>query len=508
MHHLSRFIPLAAVVLLFSSACSKPLSDEAIAAQIKARFFSDPAVKLATINVAVHQGEVTLEGAVASTAVELQALTLAGGTEGVRHLNDHLRISSQSSSPESNLPAEASAQPANAHPTPGKQWLYPWPQEQAPQEQDPQQQPAQEPDEPPSNESASETTPVIQQTAYIENSPAPDATPDSTSTTQQTTAIARSLSGTGAAFPAALYRKWSLDYRSLTHIQTAYQASTSENGLLAVTQGSSDFGATDVILNAHDLDTFKARHNGHGPIAIPTVIGAVVPVYNVPGIATALNFSGPVLAAIYLGKITNWNDPALAELNPSANLPSLPIVPLHRADPGGTTFCFTDYLSKTSPEWHQRFGPASSLQWPTGLGAVGNLGEAELLDQKAGSIGFLDLTYALKHNIAFGKIQNSSGEFIKADLNSVTAAAAAVKPSSTDLQTDLTNASGKGVYPVAYLTWLLIPDKFKEQSTAYAMKGLLKWAMTSGQNEAEPLNYARLPQTVIATADKRIALIR
>jgi phosphate transport system substrate-binding protein len=507
MHHLSRFAPLAAVVLLFAYACSKPPSDEAIAAQIKARFFSDPAVKLATINVAVHQGEVTLEGAVSSTAVELQALTLAGGTEGVRHLNDKLKVSPAAANPAANIPVEASAQPVHASPTPGRQWLYPWPQEQAPQEQ-----PGQESAVPEPNESAGETAPVMQEATYIETpaaseAPVPDPTPDSTSTTEQTSAANHFLLGSGTAFPAALYRKWSLDYRSITNIQTAYQASTSESGLLAVTQGSSDFGATDIILSTRDLDTFKARHNGHNPIAIPTVIGAVVPVYNIPGITTALNFSGPVLAAIYLGKITRWNDPAIAELNPSANLPSLPVVPLHRADPGGTTFCFTDYLSKISPEWHQRFGTAGALQWPVGLGASGNLAEATLLDQTSGSLGFVDLTYVLKHNMQFGKVQNRSGEFIKADLNTLTAAAASVKPSSTDLQVDITNAPGTGVYPISYLTWLLIPDTGKQPGKADAIRGLLKWEITIGQREAEPLNYARLPKSIVASAEKRITLI-
>jgi phosphate transport system substrate-binding protein len=316
------------------------------------------------------------------------------------------------------------------------------------------------------------------------------------------------MTGAGATFPAPIYQKWFNDYQSIGNVQINYQANGSGGGIKGVTEGTVDFGASDAILSKEQMSAFTSKNEGHQLLTFPTVMGAVVPSYNVPGVTAELNFTGPILADIFMGKIKKWNDPALAKINSGAKLPDLDIVVAHRADASGTTFCFTDYLSKVSPEWEKGPGRNASVSWPTGLGAKGNDGVAGLLKQQAGALGYIELIYAVKNHLPYGKVENVSKEFIKADLKSVSAAAAAMKDSAADTQVSITNTPGKGVYPISTFTWLLVPDTFKDADKSAAIKGFLKWAVTKGQDEVEPLDYAKLPKAVAAKVEKRVALIK
>jgi phosphate transport system substrate-binding protein len=316
------------------------------------------------------------------------------------------------------------------------------------------------------------------------------------------------MTGAGATFPAPLYTKWFNEYQSIGNVQINYQPIGSGGGIKGVTEGTVDFGASDAILSKEQFEAFKSKNGGHGLLTFPTVLGAVVPSYNIPDVKGELSFTGPVLADIFLGKIKKWNDPALVKLNPSAKLPDLDIVVVHRSDGSGTTFCFTDYLSKVSPEWEKTVGRNASVSWPAGLGASKNDGVAGLLKQQTGALGYVELIYAVKNHLAYGKVQNKAGEFIKADLKTVSAAAAAMKELAADTQVSITDADGKGIYPVSTFTWLLVPDAFKDGEKAAAIKGFLKWAVTKGQDEAEALDYARLPAVVAQKVEKRVGLIK
>ncbi len=316
------------------------------------------------------------------------------------------------------------------------------------------------------------------------------------------------MTGAGATFPAPIYQKWFNDYQSIGNVQINYQPNGSGGGIKGVTEGTVDFGASDAILSKEQMEAFKSKNGGHGLLTFPTVLGAVVPSYNVPGVTAELNFTGPVLADIFLGKIKKWNDSALAKINPGVKLPDLDILVAHRSDGSGTTFCFTDYLSKVSPEWEKGPGRNAAISWPVGLGAKGNDGVTGLLKQQPGALGYVELIYAVKNHLPYGKVQNAAKEFIKADLKSVSAAAAAMKESAADTQVSITDAQGKGVYPISTFTWLLVPDTFKDADKAAAMKGFLKWAVTKGQDEVEPLDYAKLPKAVADKVAKRIGLIK
>lgn len=325
------------------------------------------------------------------------------------------------------------------------------------------------------------------------------------------TAATVQMTGAGATFPAPLYTKWFNIYQSVGNTQFNYQPIGSGGGIKGITEGTVDFGASDAILTPAQLGAFKAKNEGHTLLTFPTVLGAVVPSYNLPGVTAELNFTGPVLADIFMAKIRKWNDPALAKLNPGVKLPDLDIFVAHRADGSGTTFCFTDYLSKVSTAWEKGPGRNASVSWPecaSCVGAKGNDGVAGLLKQNAGAIGYVELIYAVKNHLAFGKVQNKAGEFVKADLKTVSAAAAAMKETAADTQVSITDAAGKGVYPISTFTWLLIPEKFKDSSKAEAMKGFVKWAVTKGQDEVEALDYAKLPSSVAKQVAKRADLIK
>lgn len=316
-----------------------------------------------------------------------------------------------------------------------------------------------------------------------------------------------SLTGAGATFPAPIYQKWFNNYQFIGHVQINYQAIGSGGGIRSVTEGTVDFGASDAPLTDAQLEAYKQK-NGHTVLLFPTVLGAAVPSYNLPGISQPLNFTPEALAGIYLGKITKWNAREIANANPGLKLPDDDIIVIHRSDGSGTTYCWTDYLSKISAEWKSKAGRNTSVSWPIGLGAKGNDGVAGLLKQQKGSIGYLELIYAVKNHLPYGKVKNASGEFVKADLPSVTAAAEALKSMPADFRVSITNESGKGVYPISTFTWLLVPSQWSDSSKKNAMIGFLKWALTSGQNQVESLQYARLPASVVAQEEKQLAGIK
>jgi phosphate transport system substrate-binding protein len=266
---------------------------------------------------------------------------------------------------------------------------------------------------------------------------------------------ALSLTGAGSTFGYPMYSKWFDAYHKLhTDIEINYQSIGSGGGIEQVTEGTVDFGASDGPMNDEQLAAFKQKR-GFGVLHFPTVLGADVPAYNVPGVKEDLHFTPDALAGIYLGKITKWNDPELAKANPGVNLPEEDIVVTHRADGSGTTYVWVDYLSKISTEWAQKVGKGTSVKWPTGLGGKGNEGVAGLVQQTPGAIGYLELIYALQNHILYGSVRNASGKFIKADLASVTAAAAGV-PMPDDFRVSITNSPAADAYPISSFTWLLL----------------------------------------------------
>jgi phosphate transport system substrate-binding protein len=241
----------------------------------------------------------------------------------------------------------------------------------------------------------------------------------------------------------------------------------------------------------------------------PTVLGAAVPTYNIPGVTAQLNFTPEALAGIFLGKITKWNDPAIAGANKGLNLPAADIVVVHRSDGSGTTYIWTDYLSKVSDEWKDKVGKGSSVNWPVGLGGKGSEGVTGQIKNAPNSIGYVELIYAASNNIPYGSVKNSSGAFVKADLASVSAAAAAAaKTMPDDFRVSITNPPGKTAYPIASFTWLLIPEKFTDAAKREALKGFLNWMMADGQDYAEQLSYAKLPTEVIAKEKKALGKIQ
>jgi phosphate transport system substrate-binding protein len=318
-----------------------------------------------------------------------------------------------------------------------------------------------------------------------------------------------SINGAGATFPNPIYSKWFDEYhKKFGTIQINYQSQGSGAGIKQVTEGTVDFGASDGPMNEEQLKAYQDKH-GSGILHFPTVLGAVVPTYNIPGVSAELNFTPEALAGIFLGKITKWNDPAIADANKGVKLPADDIVVVHRADGSGTTYCWTDYLSKVSEEWKTKVGKGTSVNWPAGLGGKGNEGVTGTVKNTPNSIGYVELIYAESNKIPYGNVKNAAGVFVKASLASVTAAAAgAAKEMPDDFRVSITNAPGKAVYPISTFTWLLIPEKFTDAAKRDAIKGFLKWALADGQSYAEALSYARLPKEVVAKEVKAINKIQ
>jgi phosphate transport system substrate-binding protein len=313
------------------------------------------------------------------------------------------------------------------------------------------------------------------------------------------------LNAAGATFPYPIYSKWFDVYHTAhPNIQINYQSIGSGGGIRQLTAGTVDFGASDGPMTDEQLAQakFKILH-------FPTVLGAVVPTYNIPGVTVSLNFTQKALAGIYLGQITKWNDPEIAKTNPGVKLPSDDIVVVHRSDGSGTTYIFTDFLSKASDQWKSKVGKATSVNWPVGLGGKGNEGVSGLVKQTPDAIGYIELIYALQNNIAFGSVQNAAGKFLKADLAGVTAAAAgAAKDMPADFRVSITDAPGATAYPISSFTWLLIPAHIQDPAKRAAITGFLKWMLTDGQNYNEGLSYAKLPKPVVLKEMKAIALVQ
>ena len=304
-------------------------------------------------------------------------------------------------------------------------------------------------------------------------------------------AQAQKLTGAGATFPYPIYSKWFSEY-SAAHpgVEVNYQSIGSGGGIRQVTAGLVDFGASDMPMTDEMLSSSKVKL-----IHIPTVLGAVVPVYDVPGVDD-IRFSGDVLADIYLGKISNWNDARIAKDNPSAKLPDQKIIVVHRSDGSGTSFIFTDYLSKVSKDWNDGPGKGTSPSWPVGVGGKGNEGVAGLVRQMPGAIGYVELIYALQNKIAFGTVKNASGNWIKASIEGVTDAAGSVKTMPADYRVSITNAPGANSYPISSFTYLLIPVDSANAGNRAVLKDLLSWMIKSGEGEVSALSYAPLPENV------------
>jgi phosphate transport system substrate-binding protein len=301
------------------------------------------------------------------------------------------------------------------------------------------------------------------------------------------------INGAGATFPNPIYSKWFSEYNKLhSNVQINYQPIGSGGGIQQVTKETVFFGASDATMSDEQLKAAPG-HLMH----FPTVLGAVVPVYNVGG-AMDLKFTGALLADIYLGKVTKWNDPAIMKANPGAKLPATDITVVHRSDGSGTTFIFVDYLSKVSPEFKTKVGVNASVNWPTGVGGKGNDGVAGLVTQTPGSIGYVELIYALQNKISYGAVQNASGEFLKASVEGVTlAAAGAAANMPADFRVSITNAAGKGAYPISSFTWILLYENAKDKASAKVMVDFMKWALADGQKYCADLGYAPLPASVV-----------
>jgi phosphate transport system substrate-binding protein len=314
------------------------------------------------------------------------------------------------------------------------------------------------------------------------------------------------INASGATFPYPIYAKWFEKFHEkFPNTQINYQPIGSGNGIQQVAAGTVDFGATDGPLNETQMRDFQDKR-GSTVLHFPTVLGAVVPIYNVPGVAGSLNFTGEALAGIFLGKITKWDDPELTKVNPGVKLPGSAIVVVHRSDNSGTTYVWSDYLSKISKEWEAKIGRATSLNWPVGIGGRGSEGVSGSIQQTPCSLGYVELDYAVRNKIAYGKVRNFGGEFIQASFASVTVAASVSMPD--DFRVSITNSPAMGAYPISSFTWLLIPSKIADPAKKKAIKSFVSWMLADGQKMTEALSYAPLPAVVVAKEAKAIDKIQ
>jgi phosphate transport system substrate-binding protein len=312
------------------------------------------------------------------------------------------------------------------------------------------------------------------------------------------------LNGAGATFPYPIYSKWFSEYHKLhPDIQMNYQSIGSGGGIRQVLAGTVDFGASDGPMTDDQLKEAKTKI-----LHFPTVLGADVPAYNIPGVTSELKFTPEALAGIFLGKIAKWNDKALTSVNPGVNLPDKDIIVVHRSDGSGTTYIWTDYLSKVSSDWQSQVGKGTSVKWPIGLGGKGNEGVAGMIRQLPGSVGYVELIYAVQNNISYGSVKNSSGNFVKASLDSVTAAAASAPKMPQDFRVSITNAPGKDAYPISSFTWLLIPQESRDAAKGKILADFLNWMVTDGQKMTAALSYAPLPDGVVVKEKEAIKVVR
>jgi phosphate transport system substrate-binding protein len=318
--------------------------------------------------------------------------------------------------------------------------------------------------------------------------------------------LTETINAAGATFPAPIYQKWFEEFHKVRpDVQINYQAIGSGGGIRQLTEGTVDFGASDMPMTDDQVKAITKYHVLH----FPTVLGGVVPVYNLGGVNAELRFSGETLANIYLGNIKKWNDAALKKDNPAVKLPNEDITVVHRSDGSGTSFVFTDFLSKVNPQWKSKVGANTTVNWPVGLGGKGNEGVSGLVKQTPYSIGYVELIYAVQNKMPFGLVKNAAGTFVKADLNTVMeAASGAAKNMPADFRVSITNAPGKNAYPISSFTWLLIPSKIDNSQKKAAIVDFLKWMLTTGQQDCARLSYAPLPEPVVAKVQQQIASIQ
>jgi phosphate transport system substrate-binding protein len=319
---------------------------------------------------------------------------------------------------------------------------------------------------------------------------------------------AETINAAGATFPAPIYQQWFGEYK-MAHqdVQINYQPIGSGGGIRQFTDGTVDFGASDQPMSDEQIKAFTDAKK-FKPLHFPTVMGAVVLTYNIPGVTATLKFTPEAVAGIFLGTIKNWDDAAIKGANPGVTLPNKPIEVVHRSDGSGTSFVFTDYLSKISPEWKSKVGANASVSWPVGLGGKGSDGVTGLVKQTPFSIGYVELLFAAQNKLLFGDVKNAAGKFVKPSFESVSAAATNSKEMPEDFRVSITNAPGAASYPISTFTWLLIPSEIKDAARKTAITGFLNWMMTTGQKDAQGLNYAPLPKAVVAKEQKQIALIK
>jgi phosphate transport system substrate-binding protein len=316
---------------------------------------------------------------------------------------------------------------------------------------------------------------------------------------------AQNINCGGSTFAYPIVNRWATEYaQAHPSVHINYQSIGSGGGIRGVSEGTLDFGASDMPVADDAIAAAKVKF-----FHLPEVLGAVVPIYNVPGVNKPLNFSGDVIADIYLGKITHWNDGRIAKDNPGVNLPDRQILPVYRTESSGTTFIFTDYLSKVSPEWLSRVGKNSSVKWPAGVGAKGSEGVSGMVRQAPGGFGYVELIYALQNKIEYGAVKNPAGKFLQGSPEGVTAAAAAAaKTMPADYRVSITNAPGADSYPISSFTWLLIPKQFADPAKGAAIKDFLTWMLAHGESEASSMGYAPLPAQVATMEKKTISAIK
>jgi phosphate transport system substrate-binding protein len=318
--------------------------------------------------------------------------------------------------------------------------------------------------------------------------------------------MAQDLNGAGATFPYPIYSKWFADYAATSGVKINYQSIGSGGGIRQLTEGTVDFGASDAPMSDAEMAKLKSP-----VLHFPTVLGAVVITYNIPGVTKAIRLTGPVVADIFAGKITKWNDAQIASLNKGLKLPASDILVVHRSDGSGTTYIFSDYLSSVSPSWAQAPGKGKELAWPVGLGGKGNEGVAGQVKQTPGAIGYVELAYAKQNSLPFADLQNANGEFITPTIESVTtaaAAAAAKLPENTDYRISIVNASGKGAYPISSFTFLLVYQTQPDAAKGKKLVDFLRWYLRNGEKSAASLDYAPLPASMVAQLEKRLGTIQ
>jgi phosphate transport system substrate-binding protein len=317
------------------------------------------------------------------------------------------------------------------------------------------------------------------------------------------TFAAETITAAGATFPAPVYQKWFEEFHNAhSDIQINYQPIGSGGGIKQLTEGTIDFGASDVPMTDRQIAAMKIH-----PLHFPTVIGGVVLTYNVPGVSRSLRFTPELIAGIYLGHIAKWNDPKIKAENAGVNLPARDIVVVHRAEASGTSFVFTDYLSKVSGEWKTKVGTNAAVQWPVGLGGKGNDGVSGLVKQTPGSIGYVELIYAVQTRMPYAQVKNAAGKYVTASFDTVTAAAGSINMAK-DFRVSITNAPGADAYPISSFTWLLIPSQIPDAAKRKNITAFLQWMLGPGQKDAQPLSYAPLPKSVVSVEMKQIAEVK